>query len=100
MADVVFQRRAVLDLPNVWPRYLKSLAVTLKEHLRLADDELNLVWVRTRDESLDDRVWKQRPMTDRLARVLVKDVAFLQEREMVVLQGDQPQLWDLKTLYL
>ena len=66
-------------MPNIWPRYVKSLPVLLKEHLCLDDDDLNLVWVRDRDQAIDEQVWLQRPLTTELADVIVKDVAFLQD---------------------
>ena len=69
---------AFVDLPDVWPRYVKSLPVLLQEHLGLDDEDVNLLWVRNRDQTIDEQVWLRRPLTEDLAYVLVKDVVFLQ----------------------
>ena len=58
---------------------MKSLPVLLKEHLCLEDEDLNLVWVRDRDQTIDEKVWLRRPLTSDLADLIVKDVAFLQD---------------------
>merc|ERR1712142_523482 len=63
-----------------WPSYMRRLSAVLTEHaanLRLTKSAINLTLVRSRDTSLDEKIFAERPLTREIEEVLVRDVMYL-----------------------
>ncbi|KAJ8297508.1 hypothetical protein KUTeg_024039 [Tegillarca granosa] len=69
-----------------WPRYVKGLAAALLDHLGLSEDQIYSLAIRQNFKKEDQEVWAQRPVRRQMLELAMKNVMYLRELRIVLME--------------
>ncbi|XP_078683258.1 uncharacterized protein LOC144917276 isoform X1 [Branchiostoma floridae x Branchiostoma belcheri] len=82
VADVMVSR---MDHRGEFPRYVRGLMVCLVEHLDVNQENLHFLRVRLDHKEEDEAIWAERPLPDHLLIAAAKNVMYLRELRVALM---------------